>query len=151
MTVIAYRNGILAADGLISADRTIRQLDAKKIHIIQHPERGTQAFASTGNCSDDERVLLWLRNGAKEDEKPKIEDYFHGIVMSEDSSWFLMDKTLHPYQLNVEFYALGAGQEAATAAFCTGADTEAAVRAACNTNVYCGGTIQVVSAESLKR
>lgn len=143
MTTIAYRAGIMAADGRVTAGDLIKSDTDQKIHLIEH--RGLVAACGQSACI--ERFLGWMRSSQSYDEKPysdvKVEEGFFAIEARYDGEVWLWDEGLRAYQQPQEYYALGNGFEIAWGAMLMGATAEQAVIAAAKANVYTGGKIQV--------
>lgn len=136
MTVIAYRDGIIAADTLITAGTT-RVGNAIKVR-----KAGPVLAAAAGEMSKVQAFLDWFTAGA----------LFSPPFMGEsDDAMIVYGRKLLFWQtgwdmLEADFYAIGCGSQIALGAMAGGASAEVAVRIACEINTACGGPITVLSA-----
>lgn len=138
MTTIAYKDGILAADTLVTGGNT-RLGHAKKIHRLS----GGRLFAAAGTVDDTERLLLSLQNKRN---PPELEDV-QGILVERDGSWWLYEGSVW-FRYDADHITLGSGSDIATGAMDAGATAEQAVLIACKRDVGSGEPIQV---EHLKK
>lgn len=142
MTTIAYRDGVMAADSLVTGHGIRMGSLAKVIRA----KDGTLAGAA-GNTLDSAKLLTWVRlMGAecRDNDVPPTEDkdtslliaYPDGIV-----EWI----GAHDGRVAVDagFHAIGSGGEIAIGAMAFGATAEQAVEIACRFDVWSGGPVQV--------
>lgn len=139
MTTIAYRDGVLASDSLVTMNG-IREGSAVKIE--RH--RGV-LFGGVGTWAAVVAFMTWVRNGA------------HGRCPMEssgsESTGFIIAPTGHALlwsdygalTVSRPFFALGSGREVALGAMAAGADAPQAVHHAIDYDIYSGGPVRVLT------
>jgi ATP-dependent protease HslVU (ClpYQ) peptidase subunit len=131
MTIIAYRDGVMAADTCITDSAGFVtcgiKLHKKQGHII-------------GFCGDVSQALVfvdWFFN-QKKNRKPDInaETGWEAMVLNKNgvTTW---DRSLRPIPMDDSFYAIGSGAGLAIGAMERDATAEEAVVVACKRNPYC--------------
>lgn len=137
MTVVAYREGTLAADSRVTEDALVLPGSFRK--VIKRPT-GVYAY-----CGKPELFSHFLAKYVEEDEDclPQWNDNNTCILHMDnegclwsyngEGNWF--DLT------GMEFYAMGSGSAYAYGAMDNGADAVSAVRTATKYDIYCGGSI----------
>lgn len=146
MTVIAYRNGIMASDSLLvdgySRIGTAQKIDKVRGWIIGGAGDfdATEAFMAKFDPSVIRKnIYIPFYPGAPRDgEECKLLAVSPRGEMYEFSSAGVFGRVYGPY------YALGAGADSAMAAMAMGATAEKAVQIAIKHNMACGGKVQVV-------
>lgn len=146
MTTIAFREGVLAADSIISysgfnlgeADKIVRAGDyyvalAGSAYLRQPLEE----WLASGACQADLPVLLQENSGQ-----------FSALVMNKYGHVFEYDNGFL-LQVNAPYYAIGSGSHFAIGALAHGASAMEAVAAACKHDKASGGPITYVEASSL--
>lgn len=136
MTIITFRNGVLAADTQVSAH-------GSRVDLLRKIKRVNQwLIGGAGDVGTIVPVELWIRDGAQF-EKPidfgKIEDGAAILVDPDGVAYHV--GTASPYVLKSEaqFMAIGSGSDAALAAMLLGATATRAVDIAKRIDLYCGG------------
>lgn len=144
MTTIAYKDGVLAADTLITCG------DHRDGYTEKVKRIGGVLLAAAGSAIQADRFFEWAQRGfhpadrpsdIPEDEKCnwlRVESDGSLSVWANGSSW----KT-KPMD---GMYALGSGSEYALGAMAAGASPEEAVRIAMKFDTKTGGDITVVTA-----
>lgn len=139
MTVIAYRNGIMAADtGTWSGNIATANLPEK----IYRTKAG-DLLACAGRVPDILAVRRWIDGGERPAATEK--DAFGGLLVRRESglveriSWDMMI-----YPDNAPFQAEGACDEFLLGAMAAGATAEEAIRLALRHVPYAAGEVQVV-------
>ena len=129
MTIIAYRDGILAADsGAWYGDAFLGH--GNKIDVL--PD--ASLLATSGTWSDGELAREWF-SGDQTGERPAMADSFGGLVLQLGSKCI-------PFELRAPFHADGSGHEIAIGAMHMGATAIQAVEAACEWSSRCRGPVQ---------
>lgn len=131
MTVIAYRNGVLAADRCTSAGAVHLIQDCKLVSYFT-AERGVCA-GSAGGASADHDFLEWVKAGANGDWPRGDDDWRAIVVIREDDQIRAFEYTGDGrFEIpDGQVYALGSGCELALAALDLGCSAaEAALVAA---------------------
>jgi hypothetical protein len=145
MTIIAYRRGVLASDGMTTRGDVIDQTDAKK--VIKLPD-GSIAGAA-GNWAEICRWFDWLQAGNKvgAPDTPKLTDGSVVVIVApggkkatvvEDVGHYVTE-----YATQDWFNAWGSGKEAALGAMHHGATAAQAVLAAMKVYTNIGGDLFV--------
>ena len=140
MSVVAVRNGIIAAD-------TGGTLGGVKFRSGKLVRRGDIAIGHTGNAADGDTFAEWYFAGADLDALPKFHNreghspaiQFNALVLTPDGwahwdDWFVADSDMGRCN---PFMAIGSGAEAAMGAMHMGADAIRAVEAACAVTKNC--------------
>lgn len=138
MTVIAYRDGIMAADTATFLYGTTRSPGAvKKILRL----RDGSLFSGAGKRAERRALANWIENGM-EGERPSTPDTTC-ILVRPDRTVAVFDGDDDVEFGSVEFYAIGSGGTAALGAMYAGATAERAAKIATLIDPFCGGDIQV--------
>lgn len=138
MTVIAYRNGIIAADQQASYGNVKRTVS--KLFRLENGE----VIGFTGTSSAAMELLAWYRAGAKKEDWPQAmqdtDDWAQMIVAYPGGCrWY--DKRPYPQEVQDPFTAWGCGAEFAMGAMAMGADAVKAVQIAIEYCDGCGGSV----------
>ena len=150
MTIIAFKDGILVADGLATVGNMIVGTSTRK--IIRY-EDGSFA-AATGLHPTIERVHQHLRSGFHYKTGDRLpvdlarveEGDLTVFVVKPDGRQFLVffdGDVRETTDCELGYRAFGQGDEFALGAMAAGASAEEAVRLVCARYAHCGGTIQV--------
>lgn len=134
MTVICYRNGILAADSLFVYDnsRKCSTNTVKKIFTTRH-----DIWAFTG-CPFN--VMKFIH-----DSRVKLDEDATVIQFRKDAKNFQEITSRGSINIGMpDFFAVGCGADAALGAFYMGATATEAVEAACQVSIYCGLPVEQI-------
>ena len=130
MTVVCYRNGILAADSLFVIDDSTKCPIGTVKKIFQ---RGHFIYAFAG-CPFNIMNYINAFNVSE-----PLDDDATIIEFRKDSKTFYEISSKGSLNIGIpEFFAIGSGAEAALGALYMGATAIEAVEAACNVNIFCG-------------
>lgn len=138
MTIIAYRNGVMASDSLITTSQT-RTDYIKKVATNKKGWIG-------GACGDYMALvhyLEWIENGCKKKFVASDKE-FSALLMSPDGKLHFLDET-RKTELTNSFYAIGSGADIALGAMQFGANAVEAVKVAIALNIHCGGDVHFIS------
>lgn len=138
MTAIAYRDGILAADSLITQDGN-RCGFAKK--IAQGPSGLLGATA--GSLGDNALFLSWVEKDC-EGDSPPFGDNFDALIVFPDRRTVYVARTGVFCEFDAPFCALGSGSAVCLGAMEAGAGAQQAVEAAVKHEIGCGGPVEVL-------
>lgn len=146
MTTVAYRDGIMAADSMLTIGDTRLAHAAAKLVAASD---GSIAGAS-GDTSLCQAFLQWVESESMSCCVPPpaaIGDFrYTGIVVSPGGTVLLYDGSPHPIRLEpAPYIAIGSGRDAALGAMAMGASAAAAVAIASEIDIYTGGRITTVS------
>lgn len=141
MTVIAYRNGVLAADKQSTRGSTF----ANKATKIARRSDGA-LIGCAGATPIALRYRQWFLSGEAQDSRPALregDDSAGAIVVRPDGT---VEEHIGPAVevLEGEFFAVGCGADFALAAMEMGANAERAVEVASKFDVHCGGGVDVL-------
>lgn len=144
MTTIAYRNGVIAADTLVTWNGAF---DGECVKVA----RRRDVFAATsGATSYGQGFMDWFRGGMRGEApsmgRPESEHWATGVIFTGD---FVV--TFGPVGRNIvraPYYALGSGSQFAMGAMAMGADPEQAVRVAMGFDIMSGGQVTVLRSRS---
>jgi ATP-dependent HslUV protease subunit HslV len=143
MTVIAYRDGVLAADTLSTTDSGIK---SQCVKLYRTNDGGV-----LGTAGDDSPCLMLL-DALNGDEA--MTDALRGAtadivcLLMNHKGVFKIDKWCRPEKVEDEFIAVGSGAQAALGAMHQGATAEESAYVACKVNAFCGLPIQTMSLEN---
>jgi 20S proteasome alpha/beta subunit len=136
VTTIAYRDGVLASDSLVTSDGLVVGSAEKIISF------GPLLAGAAGTLSFANAFFDWLKAGAK-GSPPKMgegESGATGIVVMPDGLIVTFDDSGCD-RIRAEYHAIGSGRRLAMGAMAAGACAAKAVRAACELDVYSGGKV----------
>lgn len=140
MTTIAYRDGVLAADRLITVQTH------RDGYITKIAKRGPYLAAAAGALPIALRFMDWFRSGMPEARTPSMgddKDGATGHIFMPDGTILNCD-TLGWTRRKAPYYANGSGCDYCYGAFSMGATAEQAVRAALEHETASGGDITVL-------
>ena len=140
MTTIAFKDGVMAADTLVtSAD--VRRGSVRK---IQRLDDGT-LFGISGHSGFHTFVAEWIAAGCKWSARPKIPEgtNLHILVAKTSGSILSINQTFVATEIETDFVAIGSGNEFAMGAMAMGASARDAVLVAARFDVFTGGNIDV--------
>lgn len=154
MTIIAYRDGIMAADTAVTQDHMI-VAHRKKVHKTAHGV----LVGCAGRTSYSQAVLeaveamplndvrtgeiLTILAGAGDDGASAL------IVHPNGAVYTACQKTGRLILIEAPYYAIGAGAEVAIGAMAVGATAVQAAAAAVKHSHYCGGAVDSMPLDSL--
>lgn len=153
VTVIAYRDGVMAADSLLTSNG-MYQGEAVKVRDINGclvGISGTWGVACElfswfeDECAD--RIKRPPATIHVDDDKYPVNML---IVNKRNGAVFYIDGLGFPQSVTSKFFAIGSGANVAMGAMEMGADAVKAVKVACKYDSYCGGRIRVVKLDNKK-
>ena len=161
MTVIAYKNGIMACDSLWT-DLDLKSTFKTKIRKLKND------LLVGGSGENDDRAIIKLLSEIKVkgeldvDNFPsvkKLQDINQNLTMivvqkvsKKKSKIFIVNMSSQEsggegnavYEITQEYYAVGSGSHLALGAMAFGADAEEACRIACRYELYCAEPIHTI-------
>ena len=138
MTTIAYRDGVIAGDSLVSEQGLIVGTMTKV------GKRGPILFGCAGDAAFAKAFLDWIAGGMQGDCPQTPREDAQGIIAYDGHILSFMSHGID--RMKADYYAIGSGQRAALGAMAVGATAEEAVRAVVKTDCYSGGEITVLRA-----
>ena len=141
MTVIAYRDGVMAGDTLAS-DSVLKVSGLRKV------ARGADGtlYGFSGRASMCCELLRWVEAGCHGDRPPlRVDDDTADVLVVRPSGDILIWTHAGDEDYPAGSYmAIGSGSAVAMGALHAGAYPEGAVRAAIEHGLGCGGSVMVV-------
>lgn len=146
MTTIAFRNGVMASDTMLSGDNLVR---GKSEKILRTPSAG-HLVALCGASTMVLPFAVWIELGEPQDALPRLppDSEFAAFVAYADGRFAVFSQKFLPQFAQAEFHATGSGNEVALGAMAMGASAEEAVRVACQFDPWSREPVQV---EHLRR
>lgn len=124
VTTIAYRDGVMAGDSLVS-DGGLSVGACTKIHRIRGHLVGGVGSLGAVMCFCD-----WFKKGADEEKRPRVDNDFDTIVVSPSGEVIWYSSDLIPTIFRAPFHAIGSGCAVALGAMHMGASARKAVQVA---------------------
>jgi hypothetical protein len=143
MTVIAYRDGVIACDSRINFGGF--HASTKKWEKV-----GDHLLFGAGDASQFLQLVEWYRNGAVISEWPAIinrENYCR-LIVCKDGKVFEYEYLPYPIEVIDDYAAWGSGFEVALGAMYAGMGAGQAAKAACALVSTCGGEVHVFEVPS---
>lgn len=134
MTVIAYRDGILAADKLT-------QTGSMKATVTKIYQIGDAMVGVSGTLTLALEMIEWLRAGAAMDRLPdfqKTQEDYQPLMMVRDRKIWVYEQGGTPFHVESPYYAIGSGSRYAMAAMWCGKTAIEAVTCASELDTGCG-------------
>ncbi len=144
MTTIGIRDGIMAAGTLCVPARPRRA--SKKLHRVKG-----KVIGIAGQWQDGLTFVRWVEAGMDMGNLPDFITYgsqsdlpdFNAIVAHDDGTLEQWTEHFQPMPILDEFFSIGSGSHAATAAMHMGASAKRAVQIAMLVDPSTGGDIQI--------
>ena len=147
MTTIAYKDGILASDSLISNSCGVAVGKMCKV-----AKGKSTVGAAAGVYGDVVAFLAWVTDhDCDMAKRPKFEGALNGLIVYSDGALICIDGNFAPGALGVDVAAIGAGLELALGAMAAGASAEQAVAIACDLDLSSGLPVHHVRLEGILR
>lgn len=137
MTVIAYRDGVMASDSAVFIGTLLAGSTRK---IMRAPDGALGGACGPSACTG--RFRSWMA-GSREHAFDSGDPDFGAILVEPGGVVWMIDGRSEAFRLDGPFHAQGVGIQCAMAAMEMGASAEDAVRAAIKHNAYCAGEVQV--------
>jgi ATP-dependent protease HslVU (ClpYQ) peptidase subunit len=141
MTTVVFKNGVFAADSLLSGG------DSKVGHCKKIRQAGNLFVGLCGANVVYDQFMKFLSGepyDAKVFEKPDQNSFSAIVVNKETREVVEYCNCLTPEKYKADFYAIGSGREIAAGAMLMNATPKQAVEAAAKRDVWTGGPVQVV-------
>jgi len=141
MTTVAYKNGILAADTLVTAGDTRVDYETKIFKV------GRYKFALAGNIFAGYKIRDAILEGREFSglQLPSLKRENFNCLVADANNLYFLDNELYLQPINKNnCYALGTGDQYALGAMAVGACAKKAVGIACELDIYSGGKINEV-------
>lgn len=141
MTIICFRDGVLAADK--RSVNHFRPTTVTKIFRI-----GDSLTAVSGDLVKGLEIIEWIRAGRKDEELPAFQrslDQFVPVLLVSNSGLHLFENSPIPFRIEEPFFAMGSGRDYALMAMHLGCDAKEAVRLTCEMTTCCGNGIDALA------
>jgi hypothetical protein len=138
LTVIAYRDGIMAADGSVWSDDVVTCLSERK---IKRSSDGSM-YACTGARSDIQAFYEWVDSGRTGD-RPKPKEAFGCIFVEPTGRVIKYYGEMPGYESPGPWAVDGASREFMCALMLTGHSAEETIRLAIKHTPWAAGEIQI--------
>lgn len=141
MTTIAYKDGVLAADGQMTEGHVVINKTFKKIYKtnIKYADDTIIYVGMAGKVWQFDQIIAHFT------ENVALPDHdCQAILIGELHSYILDHKALMPFRID-DVLAVGSGSDFALSAMRLGLSAVEAVRHACTLDVYSGGRIRSVN------
>lgn len=139
MTIIAYRNGILAADTSTTVDGCVLP---GRIKIVRRDDGAL--IAACGACGYGDAFRAWASAG-EVGEPPKVADASAGVIFMRGGLVRVFDCDEGAYTIAPPYFALGSGMAFALGALYAGATAEQAAKAAIEHDSKSNGSVMTVA------
>lgn len=136
MTVIAYKDGVIASDSWVTCGNIVVCSTQK---LARMPCGGLVGVSSSS--FDGGAFLRWCEGGRLDSAKPTLKS-LSALVIEADGSPRFYDESLHWHGAIGLHFADGSAHQIALAAMDLGASADEAVAIAIERDIYCGGKIQ---------
>lgn len=149
MTIIAYRDGVIAADsrctyeGEAAGTQVFKceKLFRKTVPTLDRTDQEEVILATQGETFSGMVFVDWFGTGK---DMPELlvhgEADFTVLILRKDGL-YEVDRWCRPIKVLEEFYAVGSGSKAAMGAMHMGASAARAVEIACRIDPYCAPPI----------
>jgi hypothetical protein len=140
MTVIVYRDGVMAADSQVVNNEGL--ITGAVVKLVRRADGWIAGLA--GHAGDVEGFRQWFLAGEPDGWQAADKDHgFAALMISPEGMVRMFDEKGRGYTVEAPFYARGAGAEIAFGALAMGARADQAVEIACRFSVWCGGAVQI--------
>ena len=139
MTCVVFKDGVLAADRLITDPWDVRVGEVSKIFRTK-----TAAYGYAGHWGDVGLFIEWAHTSFDLTRRPKFEKPLEIVRVDPNGPSFSSGTAPIFHPVNAPFYAIGSGKFLAMGAMEMGATAEEAVAVAIKYDTGCGGEIDVI-------
>lgn len=139
MSVVVYRDGVLASDSLMSDEDSGEWL-GRMDKIKFHPVHGL--FGAVGAAEDVSAFLAWVDDGIK---TPTLFESINAIQVAVDGKVYFWTDFARTEATDTPFLAIGAGRLVALGALEKGATASEACEIACKYVASCGLPVRTLT------
>jgi hypothetical protein len=136
MTVVVYRDGVMAADTADWIGNIAYTFDIEK--VVRLPDGSL--MGASGDSGDIQAFHKWATNGFPE-QQGKAEDVFSAMIVRPDGTIWSYDKTWRPERVFGDWYGCGAHVEFINGLMVAGIDAIGAVELAIKHCAFAAGRI----------
>ncbi len=142
MTTICYRDGVLAADTLVTEGRSRSGFTSK---IVRGP---TAVAGAAGTMSDCLAFYKWVEGGCQ--GRPPQSENAGGLLIEASGQVFEWEGGPSLVSFTAPFHAIGSGAQFARGAMAHGPSAEEAGKAAALLDLHTGGDTHVLTLDDLR-
>ncbi|MFS8368255.1 hypothetical protein ACJRO0_12270 [Acetobacter oryzifermentans] len=139
MTVIVWKDGVLAADSQAATEYGCITSSARKVQAI-----GKYLVGVSGTAMALGPIADWVRNDCKGNLPEKIGGQSYGALIIGEYTGAIVENGGIQYVSREDPQCIGSGAEIAYGALHMGASAVEAVEAAIARSIYCGGAVYTV-------
>lgn len=139
MTVIVYRDGVLAAD----TGAFMGNIIVGNVHKLHRTPRGV-LVACAGNVPDVYRFRKWADRGFLDSERPEKTQDFGALTVAPDGEITKYTAEFHPYPVASPYAVEGCAEEFLWALLLVGKTAAQCVRMAIEHNCYAAGRVETM-------
>lgn len=143
MTVIVYRNGVMACDSRAYSGGPSPIGDKCKIERL---EDGTLLGVSSNKPGGAELVRRWYKEECPDEFKYKLPETFTLLAVKPDgTAYYADDYPMLSGPLTADYFAIGSGEKYALGALALGVSAPEAVAIGCKLDVWSAWPIHVIN------
>lgn len=143
MSVVAYCNGVLAADSAAYGG-DYQPSPGAKCKVFKLAD-GRRVGITSGKLGQPERFLAYLEGRLPLEDAEKVSWDVRAMIIEADGTLYLAEDSVHMAgPIRPTFYAIGTGSKYALGAMACGASAAQAVQAAIRFDPHCGGEVRTV-------
>jgi hypothetical protein len=158
MTVITYRNGVIASDSQVISRSWTAMGGYNKVGIRSFDGK-VYLYGATGETAYAAKFDKWMQSSAFEDFITKDEGHPNlepaardeqcvGVIFTPEGDCIRFEGNYPPYKLSGPYFAFGTGDQTALGAMHAGASATEAVEAAIVHDVLSNGPVQSLPAKA---
>lgn len=142
MSVVVYRDGVMASDSRAYSGHVAPIGAKKKIHRLAD---GSLVGITSNHVGLPDRLLQWLKAGARDDDLMPADPQFSMLHVKPDGQvFYYWDSYMPTGPLEAEFFAIGSGEKYALGAMTAGCDAVNAAHVAIEHDIWCGGPVRAL-------
>ena len=138
ITIIVYKNDVIAGDTLIACD-TMRWSHTKK--VAKSPDG--YLMGAAGDMIFVRKFIDWGMMEDREEYNPPVDKHSAGVLVTPQKEILLYEGTTNPTKILSDYICLGSGSAVALGAIYMGASAVEAVNAAIKYDGACEGPVTV--------
>jgi ATP-dependent protease HslVU (ClpYQ) peptidase subunit len=140
VTIVCYRDGIMASDSEISEG----QLRVGRVQKAVKMKDGS-LVGFCGPLKDMAAWLTWIEKGANVKRRPEVSEEFEVMIVDPEGDVAFVEGNGPVMSITAPFHAIGSGQWVAMGAMGAGASAEEAARIACGLVHSCSEPVTTIT------
>lgn len=148
MSVVAYRDGVMACDARVTAGGLVI---GSMIKVRRFGDgKDVVLCGAVGDADSIIQFFKYVESGMDADYLPSFgsDVTFSGMTVDADSNVYLYYNSMNQCEVTAPYYAIGSGDEVAMGAMYFKSTAIDAVKAACAHTTTCGGPIYAISLDN---